>query len=660
MDTSDLQPDPYATSYYNRLDIPQSAEQEHIEKAGKNALAEYSEAGEEKQINVKKARDTLTNSYKRYAYDTFIEKFDTNEGTKAFEDWNQENSYPEKLEEEEISPEEFIRQNSSEYVDKKDTTTDWDLIEQPVSPNIIWSKSEVGSDTEVEKYRPAEAVADQQIGWLRISNFYDEEITIDLDNGQIFNSVEDMVDDISAEVHEDGDELKLVYEDTLQIGLTNEDSESNWISDSTKIRDLSITWKSDSELNNVTVNYWNKISVSPRIYVNNFHPSGDIYIDTEEGLVYSQNSGRQIQDVTINLSDDEHELFMTHDTESIKIALFQESSTPTEEKDPDATDDNELPLDDGVYDENVEAVAKWLLDTAEKESGRELSNDSEVITRFRKEAEDILNSLSSRNYTQIYIRNVVDDYTLRTRLTYEEATSIVDGESLVFEPNSTPESEADSDTLKYDQVELDDKQAEKVVRWMLSIAEDECSRNLSNDDDVISRFEKVAKDSLNTLSTQDSSQIIVRDVVNDYTLQTKLTYEEANKITDGDSLNTPTPTDDKNTSDTESDVGIIGTALGIILVPGIYTSEDLKWRWQVIIPLILLIVTVIIQDTVSATFSIATALIFTFISTPFYVFSIPWYIAVATTLNNVLLQIIVAVIPIVYWGVVQPAVNSEG
>ena len=94
MTRSNLNPDPEATSYYERLDISQEAHEKLVDKAGKVAMAEFSEIDTDSFLRVKQAWNVLDDTTYRYLYDSLVSDFGIEAGTKVFEDWQHKGEPP--------------------------------------------------------------------------------------------------------------------------------------------------------------------------------------------------------------------------------------------------------------------------------------------------------------------------------------------------------------------------------------------------------------------------------------------------------------------------------------------------------------------------------------------------------------------------------------
>jgi curved DNA-binding protein CbpA len=94
MGRAESDPEPSATSYYDRLGVPTTADAETIDEAGKRVKSKYhpdrhrgTDDARERWDRIKSAERVLTDETDRQAYDTFLDRFGAEEGTRAFETW---------------------------------------------------------------------------------------------------------------------------------------------------------------------------------------------------------------------------------------------------------------------------------------------------------------------------------------------------------------------------------------------------------------------------------------------------------------------------------------------------------------------------------------------------------------------------------------------
>lgn len=321
MDISDLTPDPTATSYYDRLDVPPDADDKTLSKAGKVALSEFSETETRLLLSVKQARSVLVDPETRNIYDDFIDQFGLETGTRAFEDWEQSSG---------VSAEEFKSRIEST---ENDSTEDieWKNIEIS-TPSVVRENSDTDKYVEVNLWE-----GDR----LYINEFHDEDIYIDVDTGRIYTQNYQEITDIERELSDDGDVLKLQYSgQTLSIDLSDGGS---WGNNMVEVESAIVEWVNKSRLGNGSASFWSRGEVAPRIYLNDVFDFGDVYINTQNGLVYSQDDNAVIQSATCNLNSKGDEIHLSYNDATIKISLITptqpSSSIPTPTSDDSSTKD---------------------------------------------------------------------------------------------------------------------------------------------------------------------------------------------------------------------------------------------------------------------------------------------------------------------------------
>ncbi len=265
MSSQDFSPDPFADSYYDRLDVSPDASKRTIRRAGKSASNQYhpdsdnTEASNEAFLRIKKARETLRDSDNRKDYVVFCEILGDDVGTEAFEKWQQKDcpSYPSQ----------WIDSNYDDELDK-DSESD-DESSENSSDDYNWS---TGSSDNLQW----ESVAD------------DEQ-----DN------------DEDSETDSENTELEPLDERILE----------NWREalDTPEI----VSSNFDHEAANVYLNHWERGGKS-RLYVNSFLKD-DFYIDLYRGKVWTTEG--EIPDIHINSSDDKSRIYINDGTRSIKVDL---------------------------------------------------------------------------------------------------------------------------------------------------------------------------------------------------------------------------------------------------------------------------------------------------------------------------------------------------
>jgi len=122
MGRAEFDPDPAATSYYERLGVSEAADADRVDTASKHVKSKYHpdrHGGDgdarERWDRIKSAEAVLTEAADRAAYDTFLDRFGAEEGTRAFETW-EARSRPE-------PPEQWSPRDDTSAATRDSTTT---------------------------------------------------------------------------------------------------------------------------------------------------------------------------------------------------------------------------------------------------------------------------------------------------------------------------------------------------------------------------------------------------------------------------------------------------------------------------------------------------------------------------------------------------------
>jgi len=300
--------DTEADAFYQRLGIKPDASQSAIEKAGKLAFKQYAEGDREKFFRLREARETLSDEQSREAYNTFIEKLGPKTGTDAYTKWESRGRSSE------IAV--FVRS-----YDQGEQTSGQD--EQTADQNV-WSQLEI-EDPVITWANGKEPSAMNVSLWMKkgkrlyLNNIHQAgSVYLDLETGTFYTNNYDIVRDITFNVSKSGQELFVQSDQvSLKIDLIG-DSSVQSLYETVDINNPEIVAANYEAADDVTVSLWEK--EGKRLYLNDFHREGTVYIDLNTGQMWLK-SYRSPADIYYDLNTGDNTLTVFHEDKKLEIAL---------------------------------------------------------------------------------------------------------------------------------------------------------------------------------------------------------------------------------------------------------------------------------------------------------------------------------------------------
>jgi len=271
MSSEEFSPDPYADSYYARLDISPNANKKTIRRAGKLASRRYhpdsgsADSGQEAFIRIKKARETLQDDHTRSDYRVFCQKLGNSVGTLAFEKWQRK--------------------------DRPTNPVDW--VENQLDVDSLEDSGK--EDTDFKNFSGPE--------W----------------EGDSGDDQQDKQRDNQRDNHnKNGKDSEIIeLEDTEKLRISSEDAKRL----DTALKAPKIVWKNFDD-DSVNVNHWTR-GPNGRLYINSLL-NEDFYIDLHTGEILTD--GGEIPDIQISFSGDLNAIFISSEDRSIKIGIVGDDS----------------------------------------------------------------------------------------------------------------------------------------------------------------------------------------------------------------------------------------------------------------------------------------------------------------------------------------------
>lgn len=302
---------PDAAGFYTRLDISEDANKETIKKAGKLAYKRYAEDNRDKFLSLREAREALSNSSTREAYDRFAGEYNDKVAADLYAKWRSRGSNSKSIER-------FIRiyEKKDEKIDDK---TKKESAEKPVweqikidDPVITWTSGKIAAAMNVSFW-------EKNGKRLYINNLHHEgDIYLDLETGTFYDNDYGIIDDIEYEIRSENE----LYIDTdviqLRIKLSGGRGQSS-LKRCLTTGNPKIVNHTNSNNNSIpTVNLWK----DKRLYINDFHPEGDIYINLTDGRIWFQNKSAPVQDIYYSIEDSGKKISISYsDTRNATIKL---------------------------------------------------------------------------------------------------------------------------------------------------------------------------------------------------------------------------------------------------------------------------------------------------------------------------------------------------
>jgi len=306
---------PSETSFYARLDVNPDADTSEIDKAGKLAFKKYAESDREDFLPIREAREALTDEHCREVYDRFYEELGVERGTSAYTKWESRGANSQEVER-------FLRdfstdETTSEQEDYDDGDADqseeeslWERVDiQQVV--VTWAngkiKGAINANLWTDKGKR-----------LYFNNFHPSgDIYLDLETGQFYTEDYDRVNDVSYTLRDDGTSLYVRHDDVqIELDLSGE-TDGNPLEHHLRIDDPEVA-STNFGTRNVSVNLWKE----SRLYINGFHPDGDVYIWLQTGTVHLHGQDSEpIGDVAYEVTDDGTKLALTTGSRRVVIDL---------------------------------------------------------------------------------------------------------------------------------------------------------------------------------------------------------------------------------------------------------------------------------------------------------------------------------------------------
>lgn len=357
MSQSNFDADPDAASYYSRLGVPEDADQQTIIRAGKLAFKEYSEE-KDAFIEVSDARAVLEDEDQRRNYDRFCRNLGDDVGTEIFEEWQNEGevtSVQEKIEE--VTPD--LTPDATSYYRRlglDENTSDAEIHRAGRIALHTYSEGSRRKRLETAYWTLRDAT---------LRNCYDElcakigvedgterfESSIDpaesYDRGEIEEIVDEVLDELSTEGGLDGSVISSISVDEPEV-----------------------IWSNGITAERVTVNFWNKHD-HKRLYINEFHGEGDVYLDLNDGRFYSE-TGRELRDIFATVQADD-KIYIKYQNRELQIDPVGEPEPTTETIREPETEPEPVPADPPEPEtgfDNPPESKTWLQQVVSRTSAR--------------------------------------------------------------------------------------------------------------------------------------------------------------------------------------------------------------------------------------------------------------------------------------------------
>ena len=322
---------PGASSFYERLDVPSDADQSTVDRAGKLAYKQYSEADRDDFLRLREAREALTDDETRQVYDQFCDELGEDRGTKAYNKWQSRGS------QQDIAR--FIR------------VFEEDLDGEDPDPNTLWERIHIDEPVVTWSHgKPEGAVHvnfwDNNGKRLYINNVHPKgDIYLDLETEHFYTAGYEQLYDIEFTVADGENVMTIEHENVkLQIDLASSGGQ-NALRDHIIIKEPVIKQANFTTDEDFSVNLWE----DRRLFINGFHPDGDIYISLDSGRMYKDgNESQPVSNIRYDVSSDGKELTLTEGQQrKIVIDLTGQSFEPDPDPSPHP-DGNPIPVNSSV------------------------------------------------------------------------------------------------------------------------------------------------------------------------------------------------------------------------------------------------------------------------------------------------------------------------